>query len=147
MPTRRTVVISAAAAAYVDHAFVRVGRAPAATPSLTPFVDALPLPRVLRPVGQSRRPGLLYEVEAQEVRQRLHRDLPETKVWGYAGSYPGPTIAAFAGQPIYVRYRNRLLDGMHPLWSPESWLGEFGQVARWSFCLTAARMAREQERR
>ena len=29
----------------------------------------------------------------------------------------------------------------------ESWLGKFGQVDRWSFCLTAARMAREQERR
>ena len=29
----------------------------------------------------------------------------------------------------------------------ESWLGEFGQGDRWRFCLTAARMAREQERR
>jgi hypothetical protein len=29
----------------------------------------------------------------------------------------------------------------------ESWLGKFGQVDRWSFCLTAARMARGQERR
>jgi hypothetical protein len=29
----------------------------------------------------------------------------------------------------------------------QSWLGEFGQVGKWSFCLTAARMAREQERR
>jgi hypothetical protein len=27
------------------------------------------------------------------------------------------------------------------------WLGKFGQVDKWSFCLTAARMAREQERR
>jgi hypothetical protein len=29
----------------------------------------------------------------------------------------------------------------------ESWLGKFGRVDRWSFCLRAARMAREQERR
>jgi hypothetical protein len=31
--------------------------------------------------------------------------------------------------------------------NPQSWLGKFGQIDRWSFCLTAARMAREQERR
>ena len=29
----------------------------------------------------------------------------------------------------------------------ESWLGEFGQGDRWRFCLTAAGMARAQERR
>jgi hypothetical protein len=29
----------------------------------------------------------------------------------------------------------------------ESWLGEFGQGDRWSFCLTAARMAAGRERR
>jgi hypothetical protein len=28
----------------------------------------------------------------------------------------------------------------------ESWLGEFGQRDKWSFCLTAARMAAEQEK-
>ena len=29
----------------------------------------------------------------------------------------------------------------------KSWLGEFGQQDKWSFCLTAARMAAEQEKR
>jgi hypothetical protein len=29
----------------------------------------------------------------------------------------------------------------------ESWLGKFGQRDKWSFCLTAARMAAEQEKR
>jgi hypothetical protein len=29
----------------------------------------------------------------------------------------------------------------------QSWLGEFGQGDRWSFCLTAARMAAGRERR
>jgi hypothetical protein len=28
----------------------------------------------------------------------------------------------------------------------QSWLGEFGQRDKWSFCLTAARMAAEQEK-
>jgi hypothetical protein len=31
--------------------------------------------------------------------------------------------------------------------SSKSWLGEFGQGDRWRFCLTAAGMARAQERR
>jgi hypothetical protein len=29
----------------------------------------------------------------------------------------------------------------------ESWLGKSGQRAKWSFCLTAVRMAAEQEKR
>jgi hypothetical protein len=29
----------------------------------------------------------------------------------------------------------------------QSWLSKFGQADEWSFCLRAARMAREQERR
>jgi hypothetical protein len=29
----------------------------------------------------------------------------------------------------------------------QSWLGKFGQRDKWSFCLTAARMAAEQEKR
>src|SRR3954471_960180 len=31
--------------------------------------------------------------------------------------------------------------------TPESWLGKFAQRDKWSFCLTAARMAAEQEKR
>ena len=30
---------------------------------------------------------------------------------------------------------------------PQSWLGKFGQADEWGFCLRAARMAGEQERR
>ena len=29
----------------------------------------------------------------------------------------------------------------------KSWLGKFGRRAKWSFCLSAARMAAEQEKR
>ena len=34
-----------------------------------------------------------------------------------------------------------------PISEEQSWLGKFGQRDKWSFCLTAARMAAEQEKR
>lgn len=46
----------------------------------------------------------------QEVEQQLHGDLPTTTVWGYDGRYPGPTIEAEQGEPIYVRWKNDLPD-------------------------------------
>jgi FtsP/CotA-like multicopper oxidase with cupredoxin domain len=38
----------------------------------------------------------------------LHRDLPDTTVWTYNGTYPGPTIEASVGQPIEVQHANTL---------------------------------------
>ncbi len=46
----------------------------------------------------------------REVEQKLHNDLPLTTVWGYDGQYPGPTIEAQQGEPIYVRWQNELPD-------------------------------------
>ena len=51
-----------------------------------------------------------YEVDIREVQQTLHRDLPPTTVWGYDGQYPGPTIEARRGEPVYVRWKNKLPD-------------------------------------
>jgi spore coat protein A len=45
-----------------------------------------------------------------EQSQRLHRDLPLTRVWGYAGSYPGPTIEAGVDKPVTVTWVNDLRD-------------------------------------
>lgn len=74
---------------------------------LTPFVDPLPLPGVAVPVdvidGVPR-----YEMRAQQFQQQLHRDLPATTVWGFEGSYPGPTIEARTGEPITVHWINDL---------------------------------------
>ena len=39
---------------------------------------------------------------------RFHRDLPVSSVWGYEGTYPGPTIEAERGQPVTVEWRNEL---------------------------------------
>lgn len=39
---------------------------------------------------------------------RFHRDLPPSRVWGYAGTVPGPTIEAERGHPVQVEWRNEL---------------------------------------
>jgi spore coat protein A len=43
-----------------------------------------------------------------QFKQQLHRQLPPTTVWGYNGTYPGPTIEARKGTPISVTYVNNL---------------------------------------
>jgi spore coat protein A len=82
---------------------------------LEPFVDALPVPGVLAPTG-TRADGVpQYEIPMTQQQQQLHRDLPATDVWTYAGSFPGPTIEATTGQPIEVKYTNNLPAGTHYL--------------------------------
>ena len=51
-----------------------------------------------------------YDIEIREVTQQLHRDLPPTRVWGYDGSYPGPTIVALRDEPVTVNWVNDLRD-------------------------------------
>nr|WP_218927143.1 multicopper oxidase [Halosimplex pelagicum] len=46
----------------------------------------------------------------REVEQQIHPDLPPTTVWGYDGQYPGPTIEAQQGEPVSVRWENKLPD-------------------------------------
>ncbi len=75
--------------------------------ALAKFVDALPLPSVLQPVGHQN--GIPYfEVTMKQVKQQLHRDLQPTTVWGYNGSYPGPTFEARRNHPILVKWINEL---------------------------------------
>ncbi|NNL56638.1 MAG: DNRLRE domain-containing protein, partial [Pseudomonadales bacterium] len=82
---------------------------------LDPFVDALPIPGVLAPIG-TRADGVpQYEMAVSQVQQQLHRDLPLTDVYGYAGLYPGPTIEAQSGTPVEVKYINNLPAGSHYL--------------------------------
>ncbi len=84
------------------------------SPGMFPFVDPLPLPSVLRPVGVAPNPhgrdrlSPYYEVSMLQAQQKLHRDLPPTTVWGYNGSYPGPSFEVRRGQPIAVKWINSL---------------------------------------
>src|SRR6266566_3839515 len=80
------------------------------TAPLAPFADALPVPRRL--VAAWRNGRLSVPIRAGV--HRFHRDLPESAVWGYGGTVPGPAIEAEAGQPVTVAWRNEL-DGALPV--------------------------------
>jgi spore coat protein A len=77
---------------------------------LTPFVDPLPRPAVAQPVTGVAGGAATYQLTISEFKQKLHRDLPATTVWGFAGSYPGPTIEASVNQPVIVHWINDLRD-------------------------------------
>ena len=77
------------------------------SPDLTKWVDSLPIPEVLEPVGR-RRGKPFYKVTMEQIEQELHSELPPTTVWGYDGQYPGPTIEATKGCPIDVLWENKL---------------------------------------
>jgi spore coat protein A len=81
---------------------------------LARFVDALPIPPVLRPVGlrpdprEARSLAEHYRVVMREARVHVHRDLPATRVWGYEGAMPGPTIETRSGRGVLVEWQNAL---------------------------------------
>lgn len=75
--------------------------------TLLPFVDALPIPGVLKPIGIANGVAQ-YEVAMKQIRQQMHVQLPATTLWGYAGSVPAPSIEARTGQPIAVKWLNQL---------------------------------------
>jgi spore coat protein A len=82
---------------------------------LEPFVDPLPLPPAATPVASSASGGVEYRVTVKETKQKLHRNLPPTTVWGYDDGthgpiYPGPTFEARVGTPVAVTWANDLRD-------------------------------------
>jgi len=74
------------------------------TAPLTPFVDALLVPRRL--IAAEHQGQLTVRIQA--ATHRFHRDLPESRIWGYDGTVPGPTIEAERGKPVMVEWRNEL---------------------------------------
>jgi FtsP/CotA-like multicopper oxidase with cupredoxin domain len=71
---------------------------------LAPFADALPVPKRLVAAQLNGR----LSVPIRAGSHRFHRDLPESPVWGYDGTVPGPTIEAERGQAVTVVWRNEL---------------------------------------
>jgi spore coat protein A len=68
-----------------------------------PFTVALPVPDVARPVDG----GTAYELVQRSADVEIipgHR----TRVWGYDGTFPGPTFDVRSGQPITVAITNEL---------------------------------------
>lgn len=93
----------------VGTAVIAARRAPAPPPPSPPvraFTTPLPIPPVLRPVATDGA------VDRYEVRQ-MPADveiLPgrRTRIWGYEGLFPGPTIEARSGRRVVVRHHNQL---------------------------------------
>jgi spore coat protein A, manganese oxidase len=72
---------------------------------LTRYVDPLPIPPVIRYAG---KPDEIIEIEMRQFNQKVHRDLPPTMLWGYNGSWPGPTIEAQRGQTLNINWVSKL---------------------------------------
>ena len=76
------------------------------------FQNPLPVPAVAQPVTPG---GPHYDIPVTQFQQNLGLVHPttgqplSTTVWGYGGSFPGPTIQAHQDQPITVRWINDLV--------------------------------------
>ncbi len=82
--------------------------------TLKPFVDPLPLPAVMKNSGMRPDPDdaaksvPFYRVAMEEIHQKVHRDLPPTRMWGFNGSSPGPIFETRSGQGLMVEWANQL---------------------------------------
>jgi FtsP/CotA-like multicopper oxidase with cupredoxin domain len=74
------------------------------TAQLAPFVDSLPVPRRLAAPAHDGR----LTITIRDGVHRFHRDLPKSRIWGYDGTVPGPTIEAELCRPVTVEWRNEL---------------------------------------
>ena len=70
---------------------------------LESFVDPLPIPATLRPSKEKA-----ISIRLTQFRWKVHRDLAPTRVWGYGGTWPGPTIKVRRGHAVSVRWINDL---------------------------------------
>lgn len=74
---------------------------------LEPFVDSLPIPQTLKPKRKNKF-KTYYEVTMKEFTHQFHRDLPPTRLWGYNGMFPGPTIETRKNEFVEVLWQNEL---------------------------------------
>ncbi|GGG72164.1 spore coat protein A [Edaphobacter dinghuensis] len=72
---------------------------------LARYVDPLPIPSLISAIGSSNK---IIDIEMRQFRQRVHRDLPPTTLWGYNGSWPGPTIEVQSGQALSINWTSKL---------------------------------------
>ncbi|SDJ97644.1 spore coat protein A [Nonomuraea jiangxiensis] len=77
-----------------------------AAPLPSPYAVPLPIPEVAKPV---RTTGAVdyYELDERAAEAEVLPGL-RTPIWGYGGTFPGPTIEARSGRPIVVKLVNRL---------------------------------------
>ncbi|MBO0682071.1 MAG: multicopper oxidase family protein [Candidatus Dormibacteraeota bacterium] len=71
-----------------------------------PFAVPLPVPQVLQPTQRDATTDY-YEVVQRAASVEILPGL-RTEVWGYNGTFPGPTIEARSGRRVVVRHHNQL---------------------------------------
>jgi spore coat protein A len=75
--------------------------------TLDRYIDRLPVPRLLLPQNKQQE-KTEYRVRMLACAQQMHSQLTATRLWGYEGQYPGPTIEAFRNERLEVRWENLL---------------------------------------
>ncbi len=71
-----------------------------------PFGIDLPIPHVLQPVRQDQDTDS-YEIVQQVAKTEIMPGVA-TGIWGYNGTFPGPTIVTQRGRKAEIRHTNRL---------------------------------------
>lgn len=81
---------------------------------LPKFVDRLPIPPRAKAVGMGTNPHDVkqriasYRLHMRAMTTQVHRNLPATRMWGFASRVPGPTIEARRGEPVVIEWVNGL---------------------------------------
>ncbi len=71
------------------------------------YIDPLPVPQRLM-AQRTRKDKVEYRVRMLEFKRQMHSQLPPTRLWGFEGHYPGPTIEAFRGTETVIDWENHL---------------------------------------
>src|SRR5271156_3966045 len=69
---------------------------------LAPFVDLLPVPPRLTLQDRPLR------ITMREIRVKMHRDLPPTRLWSYGPEAIGPLLEAHSHEELVVEWHNEL---------------------------------------
>ena len=98
-----------------SHRLDAAAKAEALEPStLKAFVDPLPIPAVAQAAGLRANPDdskeqiPYYRMAIREAMVKVHRDLPETRMWTVGGSFPGLTLETPIAKGMVVEWANEL---------------------------------------
>lgn len=74
------------------------------------FVDQLLIPEIATPALRCEKDKneIFYHIRMKLGYHRFHRDFPLTPIFGYNGTYPGPTLMVQKDVPIKVKWDNQL---------------------------------------
>lgn len=105
---------------------ISIGGDNSISPPTDPWREALPIPPVLKSIEPSSQyfnpppnpyahqyytkfpPQKYYFMKAQERLHSFHPQLSKSTIWGFNGTFPGPSIHARYGEPIMLRIMNDL---------------------------------------